>query len=435
MQLSSGTKKKALRPLLKLNANKIYSFYKDMTTIKLAVLKHTKAKDGSFKIRIAIGHKSETHYIVTRYRITTFANFKNGVVIGQPDANYINVKLRSLLNDYDTRLDAIPNLGDLTCEQLRNMLRDMPSTTASATFKQVADDYIKQLREEKRNTYAHLLEYSIKKFLEYTRGDILLSQITPVTIDGYAHVLRSQGASPAYQSIRLSNVRTIINRAIKQQLIRYDVHPFTYQHETAYEPRELDISVEEMRMMMEYQPRLRNQRKCFDMFKLSYLLGGMNLIDIIGYDFRNHNGIIRYQRKKTLNKKLSSSTTEFSIQPEALAIIERWMNPKTGHLADVKEKDYPSFLSGVHYNVKAAAKKLGITRRVSYYTARKSFVQHGFELGIPLETLEYCVGQTMKSNRPIFNYVRIMRQHADLAIRQIIDQLNEKEDATAPSNE
>ena len=60
-------------------------------------------------------------------------------------------------------------------------------------------------------------------------------------------------------------------------------------------------------------------------------------------------------------------------------------------------------------------------RHVSYYTARKSFVQHGFELGIPLETLEYCIGQTMKLNRPIFNYVKIMRQHADAAIRLILD--------------
>ena len=46
-----------------------------------------------------------------------------------------------------------------------------------------------------------------------------------------------------------------------------------------------------------------------------------------------------------------------------------------------------------------------------------------FELGIPLETLEYCIGQSMKSNRPIFNYVRIMRKHADEAIRKILDNL------------
>lgn len=62
-------------------------------------------------------------------------------------------------------------------------------------------------------------------------------------------------------------------------------------------------------------------------------------------------------------------------------------------------------------------------QRLCFYSARKSFVQHGFELGIPLEVLEYTIGQTMKTNRPIYNYVRIMRKHADDAIRTILDNL------------
>lgn len=46
-----------------------------------------------------------------------------------------------------------------------------------------------------------------------------------------------------------------------------------------------------------------------------------------------------------------------------------------------------------------------------------------FEIDTPLEILEYCSGQTMKSNRPIFNYVKIMRRHADVAIRNVIDNI------------
>lgn len=44
----------------------------------------------------------------------------------------------------------------------------------------------------------------------------------------------------------------------------------------------------------------------------------------------------------------------------------------------------------------------------------------GIQTGIPLEVLEYCIGQSMKSNRPIFNYVKIMSQHADAAIAKIM---------------
>ena len=52
-----------------------------------------------------------------------------------------------------------------------------------------------------------------------------------------------------------------------------------------------------------------------------------------------------------------------------------------------------------------------------------SFVQHGFDLGISLEVLEYCIGQSMKNDRPIFNYLKVMRKHADEAIRTILDAL------------
>ena len=406
-----------------------------MATIKLAILKHTQAKDGSYKIRIAIGHKQETHYIITRYKVLTWANFKNGVVCNQPDANYINVKLRNLLNDYDTRLDSIPNLSDLTCGQLRDMLRDMRAVTSSATILGVANEYTTLLRKENRTSYAKIIDTMVRKFLEYTNGDIYLQNISTATIDGYSHYLKAKGFAPAYETMCLVNIRTLVNRAIKLQLVRYDVHPFLYWHATQAEPRELDISVEDMRKFLTYQGKAKGKQRSVDFFLLSYYLGGINLIDLVAYDFRNYKqqGILRYIRRKTRIKKRSNQYVEFSIPAEAYPIIDKYMNPKTGHILDATEKQYRNRLNIIDTDLRNIAADLGITRKVSFYTARKSFVQHGFELGIPLETLEYCIGQSMKANRPIFNYVKIMRQHADLAIKQILEQLHQKEDASAPS--
>jgi integrase len=133
--------------------------------------------------------------------------------------------------------------------------------------------------------------------------------------------------------------------------------------------------------------------------------------------------LLHYQRRKTANKKRGNKTIEFTIQPEAVPIIDKYMSQKTGHIVEVSDSKYNTFLGLTNRALKRAAEKLGITERISFYSARKSFVQHGFDLGIPLETLEYCIGQSMKANRPIFNYVKIMRAHADLAIRQILDNL------------
>ena len=408
-----------------------------MATIKLAVLKHTRAKDGSYKIRISIGHKSETHYIVTRYRVTSLANFVHGTVVGQPDANYINVKLRSLLNDYDTRLDSIPNLGDLSCEQLRNLLRDMRPSTSSATLRGMTDEYLTLLRKEGREAYAKLIDMAVTRFLRFTNGDILLSQLTTSTIDSYHHHLLSQHLSTAYVTMLMVNVRIIINRAVQMQQVRYEIHPFAYYRHQQAEPRELDIPLEDFRRLLAYRPKSQGHQRSLDLFILSYYLGGMNLIDMAFHDFRGYteSPILSYVRHKTRNKKRGNRTVEFTIQPEAFPIIARYMNPKTGRLLDIKPSQYASRLKYTDLCLKHIAQELGITHRISFYSARKSFVQHGFELGIPLETLEYCIGQSMKQNRPIFNYVKIMRQHADIAIRQIIDNLNEKADATAPANQ
>jgi hypothetical protein len=396
-----------------------------MVTIKLAVLRHTRAKDGSYKIRISIGHKSETHYIVTRYRVCSLSNFVNGTVIGQPDAKYINVKLRSLLNDYDQRLESIPNTGDLSCKELRDLLQRIPNTASSPTLQSVADEYCQLLIREDRQNYARIIHYMTRKFLAYTGGDILLSQITTATIDGYQHHLRQLGTSPSYATMCLTNIRTLVNRAVKMQLVRYDVHPFLYWKATRSEPRELDISVEDMRKIIAYRTKFKSRQRAVDFFILSYYLGGINLIDLIAYDFREYKEkkTIRYIRHKTRFKKATNQYVEFTIPAEAYPLIDLYMNPKTGHMLDIPDSRYRSTLNYIDLALHRTAELLGIERHVSYYTARKSFVQHGFELGIPLETLEYCIGQTMKLNRPIFNYVKIMRQHADNAIRKILDNM------------
>ena len=78
-----------------------------MATIKLALLRYTQAKDGTYKIRIAIGHKSTTHYIVTKYKVNSPSEFSGGIVVRIPGAHQMNIKLRALLDDYERRLERV----------------------------------------------------------------------------------------------------------------------------------------------------------------------------------------------------------------------------------------------------------------------------------------------------------------------------------------
>ena len=396
-----------------------------MATIKLAVLKHTKAKNGSYKIRISVGHKSETHYIVTPYSVNTFSEFDNGIVVRIPNAHEINIKLRNLLNDYEERLQRINSPDDYTCKELRDLLKSMRSHSSKVTFKQVSEHYQKELIEDGRGSYAGMLKNSLRLFLDFTHGDVFLSEVSTITISEFERWLKRKGLSQTYISMTLSMTRTIINRAIRMQLVAYDIHPFTYWKRPADTEREIDISVESVRAIRDAQPRLKKQRIARDIFMLSYYLGGINLIDLLDIDFRGVS-VLEYTRHKSRNMKLSDKRISFTLQPEAKELINKWMNRNTGRLDFGYKFSYKNFLAYVTRSIKSLAKDLNLPdyNKVCYYSARKSFVKHGFDLGINLEVLEYCIGQSVKSNRPIFNYLKIMRKHADVAFRIILDNLS-----------
>lgn len=399
-----------------------------MTTIKLAVLKHTRAKDGSYKIRISIGHKSETHYIVTKYRVTDISHFRNGMVVGQPDAQAVNIKLRQLLTDYDERLERVSDPDRYSCEQLRDLLKGMQTRQGGMTFRQLTEQSIADLIKDGRRTTADMRRRQMEKFLTFLGGDILLEEITTRTITDYERWLRQQDISDGYIGMQLTMVKVMVNLAVKNGYVRYERHPFSFYQPVTAEPRELDISVEDVRRIRDYETPYKGERKARDLFMLSYYLGGTNLIDLMAYDWRDKT-MLEYIRTKTKNKKKSNRTVSFSIPEEAIPIIERYMSPKTGRLDFRTSGSYDTFKNIVTRDIKRIAKKAGIKewRRCCFYTARKSFVQHGFDLGISLEVLEYCIGQSMKADRPIFNYLKIMRRHADVAIRQILDNLKTAE--------
>lgn len=402
-----------------------------MATIKLTVLKNTRAKDGSFKIRISIGHKQETRYIVTKYKVQNFSDFSNGSVVRVPNAHEMNIKLRNLLNDYEERFEAIHSFDDYSCKELRDILKSMRPHSSAGTFNQVSEQYQKELTEDGRGAYASMLKNSSRLFNDFSGGDMFLSQISTITVYEFERYMKRKDVSQTYISMTLSMIRTIVNRAIRMQLVTYNVHPFTYWKRPADPEREIDISVEEMQTIRDAQPRLKKQRIAQDLFMLSYYLGGINLIDLLAIDFRGVS-ILEYTRHKSRNMKLSDKRISFTLQPEAKEIINKWINRNTGRLDFGYKFSYNNFLAYVTRAIKSLAKDLDLPnyRKVCYYSARKSFVQHGFDLGVNLEVLEYCIGQSVKNNRPIFNYLKIMRRHADVAFRRILDNLADVQSAT-----
>lgn len=389
-----------------------------MTTLKLAVVPAKVLKNGKHKIRIAIGHKRVTKYLVTRFIVDSPDQLRDGQIVDVPNAAHINMKLRNLLNTYQEALDRI-NASSYTCAQLVEYLSNVRQ--GSTTFSSAADDYINDMIKEGRKSTAALYSLTCRYFYESSRYDILLEGITPRVIKDFDLFMKGKGLAPSTRGTHMMHLKAIINQAIREKKVSYEVNPFEFYEKPECGVRELDISVEDVRRIRDADVSEKPLVMARDIFMLSYYLGGINLVDLVQINFKGCT-TIEYVRQKSKNTKKGDKKVSFTIPEEAWPIIRRWMG-KNGKLNFGYKFSYDNFRLYVTHSIIRLGERLGIQQHVVYYSARKSFVQHGFELGIPLETLEYCIGQSMKANRPIFNYVKIMRKHADEAIRKILDNL------------
>lgn len=388
-----------------------------MATLKLVIVPAKKLVNGKHKIRVALSHNSNTRYIPTDVIISD-GEFKDGMVVNRDDANHLNVKLRNILNYYQNIIDETMQLGSYTCSEVIKLLLK-EHRYSNAKFSDAMKEYLEELKEEERHKSEKLYRLACESFIREC-GDLFLNMITEKDIKTFRRNLEKRHLSPTTVRIYMTLVKVVIHFAEKRKMCRFEDNPFEDITPPSANVRELDLTIREIKAIRDLEAPKYNICVARDIFMLSYYLGGMNLVDMLEVDFRKN--YIEYYRQKTKNKKHGESKTAFSIQPEARDIINKYMK-KNGKLVFGKYDTFGKAYSVISRKMDELAELAGIRKRVVFYSARKSFVQHGFDLGIALETLEYCIGQSMKTNRPIFNYVRVMRNHADKAMRQIFDSL------------
>lgn len=395
-----------------------FNFYK-MATLSLTIFKAKQLANGKHKIRIAVRHHHETAYIITPYIIDDISQFKNGNVIKRYDADIMNVQLRTLLNKYQKILDDIYNKGNLSAKDLKNTILSFHKTDDNITIGKIRDDYVRELKEDGRMGYAELIERCGQYFIEFSKGDIPAKSITPVTVSNFERFLRNRKKlNQTTIGMYLTRLRVLTNLGRKRYFVKQDINPFQDCKIPQSLNRDLDISTEQFRRFRSYLAKSKIERIAKDLWFLSFYLGGINLIDLLKIDFSS-GGHIEYVRTKTKNTKRGDKRIDISIPKEARVIIEKYVS-KSGMLNFGYKFSYGNFNRYVGRTLRKIGQKIGI-KRLCYYSARKTFVQYGFELGISLEVLEYTIGQSMKQNRPIYNYIRIMKKHADDAIAKIIE--------------
>lgn len=386
----------------------------DMTNLKIVTLESRGSSKNLLPIYIAVCHKRQSRYINTNYSVDDLYQFDNGLVVCRKDAKIMNQRLKYTLSEYQEKLDSIENINIYTCSQIKDILTEEIQHDELITISELITDKINNLKKTNRIGYAHMMEWTLKSVLS-SIGDITINSISCSTIKLYQNSLNKYSA--ATQQMRLAQFKSVINEAIKDGLVKYDTHPFSKLEMPHPDIRLLDITIDEFIRIRDLETKHIKISLAKDLFLLSFYLGGINLIDLLGSKYDK--GILTYVRTKTQNKKKCDKTISISIPEPAQQILKKYIT-RSGYLDMGYKFSYHNFQCYLNNCIHMLADKLGIDR-LCYYSARKTFAQFAFDLGIKTEVIEYCIGQSMKSNRPIYNYVRVMQRQADGAIAKVID--------------
>jgi len=393
-----------------------------MPTLSLNVTKARQNKDGSYPIRISIASQGRTVFITTRFKIDNLKQWNGSRVVRHPQAEAMNRKLYLMLEQYRSQIDDNPYLESLPAQALKNKL--VRGRCGVSTAQEFGEEYVKQLRKENRTSYAKNMEYTLKYLTECFGNDVPLSSIGVVEIKRWEKFLFGRGDSTTTVNIRMSHLKALLNAAVIEGKVEYKIFPFRQYRMPAKEVRDICISREELTKLCEAefvgvaQKRLTVAR---DLFLLSFYCAGINLTDLVDAELTGE--YLTFVRKKTSDRKTGEKRVSITIQPEAREIIDRYITDDGRMDFGYHYADYDQFRSFVTKSLNRIGEMLGFEKRLMFYSARKTFCQFGYEIGVPLYVLEYAIGQTVKeaNNRPIFNYIRIMREQADASIRAIID--------------
>lgn len=403
-----------------------------MATISLGIRKTMPNADGSFGIKVVIGAMGAAAYISTRYKIDNLKQWKDGRVVKHPDADYINKQLKKILWEYEEVLDAMPNT-DAPATAIRQYL--LANHRKSDSLKDYAEAYIARLESEGRKSYANNMSYTLKYLLAGLGENVALQSIGAAQLEQFERFMHKRGDSNTTINIRMTHLKALLNAAVNDGTVEYRIFPFRGYKMPTKNVRDIWITKEELRKLREAVFPGVSERKftvARDLFLLSFYCAGINLTDLM--DARLDGDTINFVRKKTADKKTGEKGVSLTIQPEARTIIDKYIT-KDGRLDfGYNYSEYEQFRSFITKGLNRIGENLGFERKLMYYSARKTFVQFGTELGIPLYILEYAIGQTIKDakNRPIHDYFRTMRPQADMAVRAIISYSQDMDEETAP---
>lgn len=222
-------------------------------------------------------------------------------------------------------------------------------------------------------------------------------------------------------AIHMRNIRTVVNYAIDNEITTtYAFRRFKIKNEAT---RKRNFDVATLRDIFSAQGLEEWEEKYRDFFALTFMLIGINVVDLCNLD-KMVTGRVNYIRAKT------HRPYSIKVEPEALALIEKYSGEK--HLLNFLDGcvNYRHFYNNLCKGLKAVKEKLNLPELTTYW-ARHSWATIAASLDIPKDTIAAALGHGGNTVTDI--YIEFDMSKVDAANKKVLDWVLYGKDWRQPS--
>lgn len=288
------------------------------------------------------------------------------------------------------------------------------------TLEQVSKRFAELKKPSTRLTYERTIKH-IEIFIKKGNSNVL-DEINKTWLTAFDNYLAETNPSPNARALHLRNLRAIFNYALDEELTAN--YPFRRFKIKTVKTDKRSLSVEKLREILNY-PIEDWQVIYRDMFKLSFMLMGINFVDMLNLEKSDvREGRIVFNRHKT------ARLYSMKVEPEALELIEKYggekyllsvMDNRTDYLQFIRQTNNALCKIGDCERKGLGGKKKhkAICPDLSTYWARHTWATIAGKLDIPKETIAASLGHGGNTVTDI--YIDFDRDKIDDANRKVLD--------------
>ena len=270
------------------------------------------------------------------------------------------------------------------------------------TVKDIFHEQIEFLETSKRKRYAESCKTVYNSLTEFnTHLNIYFSDIDTIWLKKYEAWLRNKNLAENTIGIRFRTLRVMYNVAIEEKCVNPQLYPFrSYKVSKLHkETAKRALTKSDIKRIINYEASNEREQLSLDIFIFSYLMGGINFVDIASLTKDNIiNNQLVYTRKKT-NKLI-----KLPIHPTVYEFFEKYHNPENPYLFPIlfayhkteqqKANRIHKIIGKTNKDLKEIGESLKLPIMLTTYVARHSFATVLKRSGVKTSVISESLGHS-----------------------------------------